>query len=154
MFIIYGSRALTKKINEGQFYCPNCDDVDIDYEHKTSRQWFTLYWIPIFPVGSAIEFIECCECKQTFQESVLDIEPPTAEERLASEYDDKLDRGYSLEACQESLVDDGMTQDQARDYLEKLVGKDMKYVWKCKDCGERYLEEVVKCKPCSKRNDY
>ncbi len=30
----------------------------------------------------------------------------------------------------------------------------LKYVWKCKECGEHYLEEVAKCKPCSKRSDY
>ncbi len=127
MFIIYGSRALTKKLNEGQFYCPNCDDVDLDYEHKTAREWFTLYWIPIFPVGGAVEYIECCDCKQRFQEAVLDIEPPTKAERLASEYDDKLDRWYSLEACERSLVDYGFAPDKAKDFIATLVGKDMKY---------------------------
>jgi len=152
MILIWGSRALTKKLGDGQFYCPTCDDEDCDYTHMRSREWFTLYFLPVFPIGGPMEYIECRHCKQTYKESVLDLEPPTPAERLAKDIDDKLDRGYSVEACEEILVEDGLPKTKAKEFVEMVVGDDADELWPCSQCGEHYLAHVRKCKPCSKKS--
>jgi hypothetical protein len=49
-FIIWGSRAIKRKIGEGMFFCPRCG-ADREYAMQKVRRWFTLFFIPLFPIG-------------------------------------------------------------------------------------------------------
>lgn len=63
--IIFGTRGLTSKKDHGLFYCPSCDASCSSRTHKV-RKWFTLYFIPVLPLGLVGEYVECSGCNNTF----------------------------------------------------------------------------------------
>ena len=72
--IIWGSKGRTTTITSGEFYCPDCVDYK-PYNHQKVKRWFTLYFIPIFPLSDLGEYIECSGCKATYKNNVLDFDP-------------------------------------------------------------------------------
>lgn len=73
--IIFGTRGRVSVVERGQFLCPNCGQ-DRGYQRKHAKRWFTLYFIPIFPVKDLGQFIECELCKGTFKVEVLALRLP------------------------------------------------------------------------------
>ena len=69
-FIIFGTRGIRSTIKEGQFACPQCASQQ-PYKHKKVTQFFTLYFIPLIPLGKKGDYIECQKCRNTFVERVL-----------------------------------------------------------------------------------
>lgn len=72
--IIFGTRGVTGVMATGQFHCPACGQVR-SYEHKRARQFFSLYWIPILPIRTLGEWIQCKECQGEFKTEVLSYSP-------------------------------------------------------------------------------
>jgi len=75
-FIIFGTRGVRSTVKEGKFHCPQCN-TDKGYKHKKVTQFFTLYFIPLIPLGNKGEYVECQSCRNTFIERVLSIQQPT-----------------------------------------------------------------------------
>jgi predicted RNA-binding Zn-ribbon protein involved in translation (DUF1610 family) len=144
-FIIWGSRGLTSNKGHGKFYCPSCDEDDVNYDHKSVREWFTVYFIPIFPIGSAKHYVECQYCKNTFKESVLEMEPPSPAERLFSGTGEALRQGMSIREAEKQLKEHGLTEEQARLTINGSAGEGR---WTCPKCGEQYHFKVRKCAAC------
>jgi hypothetical protein len=70
-FIIWGFKVLYKVLDTGTFFCPNCG-ADRGYEHRVGKKWFRLYFIPLFPVGAAVnEHVRCTTCKNLFSMRAL-----------------------------------------------------------------------------------
>jgi tellurite resistance protein len=70
-FLIWGFRNRYKTVGEGTFFCPRCG-ADRPYLQRVGRRWFTLFFIPIAPVGGARnEHVQCGVCKQAFNPAVL-----------------------------------------------------------------------------------
>ncbi len=46
--------------------CPRCRR-EADIAAKSYRQWFTLFFIPIFPISGSTKFSECSNCHARFQ---------------------------------------------------------------------------------------
>ena len=144
--IIYGTRPMTRTIDEGQFYCPQCDDDGSPYIHKSSRSWATLYFIPIFPIGSRVDYIECRRCKGTFKESVLEMEPPTDQERILRSIYRDLAAGTPIEDGEKNLMVQGADAATARSLIEQMAGDT---TWECGGCGLHFVDEVKKkCPEC------
>lgn len=78
--IIFGTRGVRTTKATGTFNCPQCA-TDREYRHRKVTQFFTLYFIPLIPLGSKGEYVECRSCKGTFITRVLD---------YSSKSDDKL----------------------------------------------------------------
>jgi hypothetical protein len=57
-------------IGTGQFHCPNCGG-DRDYEHRTARRFFTLFFIPVIPLNKVGEVVRCNTCRMRFDPAVL-----------------------------------------------------------------------------------
>ena len=74
--IIWGSRTRYSTTEEGVFYCPS-EQGDRPYARKTAKQWFTLYFIPIFPMNERGEVVECQTCNNQFAPGVLDLPTTT-----------------------------------------------------------------------------
>jgi len=71
MLLIFGVRTRAKKVGEGDFFCPRCG-VDRHYLLQRMRRWFTLFFIPVFPVGTTTgEHVRCDTCGGTFVTAVL-----------------------------------------------------------------------------------
>ena len=49
--IIYGMRNRGKLLGQMQVTCPNCHRAAMT-GFAESRRWFTLFFIPIFPIGA------------------------------------------------------------------------------------------------------
>jgi uncharacterized tellurite resistance protein B-like protein len=72
LFIIFfGTGPVRSTLKEGHFNCPQCES-SVPYRHRKVTKFFTLFFLPIFPVGSPIEYVECGRCNNTFIPRVLD----------------------------------------------------------------------------------
>ena len=78
MIVIFGFRVRLKTIATGTFFCPRCG-ADRGYLLQQARRWFTLFFVPLFPVSKPIgDQVECTTCHTNFRPEVLDA--PTSEE--------------------------------------------------------------------------
>ncbi len=68
--IIFGTRGVKSTKATGNFNCPQCE-TSRSYRHRKVTQFFTLYFIPLIPLGSKGEYVECNHCKGTFITRVL-----------------------------------------------------------------------------------
>ncbi len=77
--LLFGTRSIVK--NEPQppvrTRCPKCEQ-EADLIAKSHRQWFTLFFIPVFPISGKMTFCQCANCGTTFR---------VTPERLKSELD-------------------------------------------------------------------
>lgn len=72
--IIFGTRTTNPTAGQGQFNCPRCGPQK-SYTHKKQKRWFTLYFIPVIPLGTAGEYVECDACAGTFDMEALHHDP-------------------------------------------------------------------------------
>ena len=70
-FIIWGSRARESTAEQGEFYCPHCR-ADAGYDLVKVSNYFTLFFIPLFPIGTLGEYVRCDGCDSQLDASVLD----------------------------------------------------------------------------------
>ena len=104
--IIFGTKGRAIKMDSGTFQCPNCKD-NKDYQKKYVQNWFTLYWIPIFPVGEKKdEHIECDACSNIYHTDVIDYKPGLNEKEIESEYQKALKHVLCLMIVADHNVDD------------------------------------------------
>ena len=68
--IIFGTKGVTSTIKTGLFECPQCA-ANKGFSHKKVTRFFTLYFIPLIPLGQAGEYVECGGCKNTYVTRVL-----------------------------------------------------------------------------------
>jgi len=78
MIFIFGVKGRVKTIGQGTFNCPHCR-TQRQYEHRKAQRWFTLYFIPVFPIGTLGESITCEGCNQSYTTDVLDYVPARME---------------------------------------------------------------------------
>jgi hypothetical protein len=72
--IIFGTRTMNSVRRTGVFHCPRCN-ASQSYVHNDVKRWFTLYFIPVIPMGTAGSYIQCRRCAGTFNEAVLSYDP-------------------------------------------------------------------------------
>jgi hypothetical protein len=138
-----GLAGLTSTVEHGNFYCPNCQARE-DYALKQVRSWFTLYFIPIFPLGGGQRYVECSRCRQAYKESVLEYEPPGESAQVFARVYDELREGRSVDALKRTLMEAGMDEAEAEDALVKMCeGRPKQCV-----CGQRLHPEVETCAYC------
>jgi predicted RNA-binding Zn-ribbon protein involved in translation (DUF1610 family) len=70
--IIIGGRVIKGKGKNVTFTCPKCGPAR--GTHYRPWLWFTLYYVPIFPLGRAEphDFVKCDQCQETWKPVVLD----------------------------------------------------------------------------------
>lgn len=78
MFIIWGSKETSKIVGKVQknFTCNHCNNTT-PFQIVKNVKWFTLYFIPVFPLNSDYR-AECPICRYGF-----DIDKRRAEEIIA-----------------------------------------------------------------------
>lgn len=60
--LLIGTINITRTRSTGDFYCPTCGSLR-EYRLRARRPFLTLYFIPVFPIGAAEEFVQCSSCK-------------------------------------------------------------------------------------------
>lgn len=78
--LLFGSRTIVS--NDGsaepvRTRCPRCEQ-EVDLRAKRYRTWFTLFFIPVFPVSGSTRFLECPNCGAQF-----DLSPEELRSRVA-----------------------------------------------------------------------
>lgn len=79
--IIYGTRTLHSTKGTGVFNCPRCG-VQQAYTLKSADNYFTLYFIPLIPLGSAGQYVSCSACGDTYDTQILSYDPVAEEMEL------------------------------------------------------------------------
>ena len=79
--IIFGTRSMESVRSTGNFNCPRCGRSK-PYHHKSVNRWFTLYFIPVIPMGSIGTYVQCGQCGATYSEAVLDYDPEAEKRQL------------------------------------------------------------------------
>ena len=70
--IVYGYRNREIEMGTGNFYCPKCE-AQRQYKHKKVVRYFTLFFIPLFPISTLSEYVECGVCGRTYKPEILSI---------------------------------------------------------------------------------
>lgn len=83
--IIIGTTVLNFTREQGEFHCPTCA-AQQSYRQKRGRQFLTLYFIPLIPLNSVGEFIQCGGCRQRFDVSILTYDPAKERAELLEMY--------------------------------------------------------------------
>jgi hypothetical protein len=68
--IIYGYRNREIEMGTGNFYCPKCE-TQRPYKFKKIVRYFTLFFIPLFPLGTISQYIECGLCGRTYKPEAI-----------------------------------------------------------------------------------
>lgn len=67
MIIVYGTKNKIKNLGiVGKYECSRCNNIS-DLQFMSSQQWFTLFWILIFPISKKQEFMQCPICHLNYQ---------------------------------------------------------------------------------------
>ena len=75
MLLIFGLRVFYRAVGQGVFHCQRCGG-DREYRHRAGRRWFTLFFIPVIPLGQVGEHVQCTVCRTRYRMNVLSL--PTA----------------------------------------------------------------------------
>jgi hypothetical protein len=81
LLIIFGLRVFYRTIAQGTFHCRRCGG-DRQYRHRGGRRWVTLFFIPVIPLNSVGEHVQCAICRTRYVTDVLN-QPTTAQMQAA-----------------------------------------------------------------------
>ena len=121
LLIIFGTRGVTYSVATGEFSCPSCA-TKRRYEHKRVRRFFTLYWIPIIPLDTLGEYVECETCRDTFDPAVLSIDPEKDKTEFVAEFAHAVKRVMVLMMLADGRIDDEELE-TIRQVYEKVAKK-------------------------------
>jgi len=68
MLIIIGSKPVTKKVEDGiqkHEFCYHCRQETLMEEHEV-REYFTAFFLPIFPIKKGQSVLKCSNCGTTY----------------------------------------------------------------------------------------
>lgn len=133
--IIFGTRGIRTTMEEGEFLCPQCA-TNKRYKHKKVTNFFTLYFIPLIPLGRAGDYVECQTCEGTFVSRVLDYNPQLAGDNFQSEYEKAMRHSMVMMMLADGEIDDNemltvqriinkfghhdMSLDELEDYVDQV----------------------------------
>jgi hypothetical protein len=81
VLIIFGLRVFYRTIAQGTFHCRRCGG-DRPYRRRAGRRWVTLFFVPVIPLNSASEHVQCATCRARYVTDVLSL-PTTAQMQAA-----------------------------------------------------------------------
>jgi hypothetical protein len=81
LLIIFGLRVFYRTIAQGTFHCRRCGG-DRQYRHRAGRRWFTLFFLPVIPLNTVGEDVQCTTCRTRYVTDVLS-QPTTAQMQAA-----------------------------------------------------------------------
>lgn len=145
--IVFGTRNRKKSLSMGTFHCPRCN-AQRPYERVQYKQWFTLYFIPIFPLREIGEFVECSTCHTAFELAVLNYKPKPQVRDLKMQLNQlkaTLEQGAPIEYVVRDLTAAGLEREMALGAVKSAIG-DARNI--CPDCELTYAAGVATCREC------
>ncbi len=133
--IIFGTRGVRSTKATGTFDCPQCE-ANRGYRHRKVTRFFTLYFIPLIPLGSKGEYIECDHCKGTFITKVINNETSNDKGQFMAMYEQAIRHVMVKIMLADGVIDDNekvkvleiinkyghndMTSSQLEDYIKDV----------------------------------
>jgi hypothetical protein len=77
MLIIWGLRVFYRTLGRGAFFCRRCGG-DREYRHRAGRRFITVFFIPLIPLKSAGDHVQCLTCNSRYVTDVLRLPTTTA----------------------------------------------------------------------------
>ena len=111
--IIVGFRTRKTEIGMGRFLCPNCRGMQT-YRRQRMARYFTLYFVPLFPMGTLGEIVQCQGCLREWKPEVLRPDPSSHDERIVNEVRHLLAQGKSIREVGTMLGRRGMDEPRSR----------------------------------------
>lgn len=86
MFILFGSKTVKMPLKNGLNLRKHCDRCRLlsDMQEHSSRQYFTLFFIPVFPISKGESVLVCDRCGATFYIQAEDYLVPETENSFHS----------------------------------------------------------------------
>lgn len=119
--IIFGTRG---RESEGEEIleksCPSCQK---DLQETYLKNWFTLYFIPVFPFQTVETFFKCNGCSQTYKESIKDhLLSPQERKKLDAEAKESF--ATTLAVCMNYMARiDGKVDQKEKSEIKKVRDK-------------------------------
>lgn len=162
--IIFGTRGVKSTITTGNFGCPQCEQTK-PYRHRKVTKFFTLYFIPIIPLGSAGEYVECDSCKGTFIPRVLESNNNSNRDEFMAIYEKAIRHSMVLVMLADGVIDDNekkqvlliinkfgkndMSLSELEDYINVVQKENEEVTTYLKKIGtslnEHGKETIIKC---------
>src|SRR6056297_2560574 len=93
--ILIGTMNLTRTLDRGNFYCPTCGTTET-YRLRARRPFLTLYFVPTVPIGGAESFVQCDQCRECWDETVLEMDRESHEVAAQEQFLDEAMRSAIL----------------------------------------------------------
>jgi transcription elongation factor Elf1 len=145
--IIFGTSNRFKTVQSGTFYCPHCQTTR-NYELKQGKRYFSLYFVPLIPMGDLGQFVECQTCHLTFHPDILNLKQPAPKLTLADQLNavkGRLLDGAPVEYVVRDLNSAGLDRDVALNLVNASVGSGRKF---CRNCNLSYAPNIASCAEC------
>ena len=123
--IIFGTKGVETVADNGEFFCPACR-ARSRYSLVRVKRYFTLYFIPLFPMGSVGEYVTCFGCGGNYDTMAL--------ERDAS-WVEPVDQPWECPAC------GNRNPGEHRECVRCRR-------WLCRNCGNDNPEATKECMRC------
>ena len=109
--ILIGTMDWASTKLRGMFRCPECG-TNQRFRLRASRPFLTLYFIPVIPLGGMQEFVQCEQCKNSFETVVLtgiaeDVPEAVQQPVQAATFEEDLVRVMALIMVEDGHVTDG-----------------------------------------------
>jgi uncharacterized tellurite resistance protein B-like protein len=118
--IIFGTKSVTRTVGNGNFYCPYC--YEAPYRHREVRRFFHLYFIPLIPLSTDGEYVECETCAGTYNVGILGVNPEQAAQDFEAKFAVAVRCVMAKVTAADGVVDDAEISMMAVIY-ENLVGQ-------------------------------
>lgn len=82
---ILGSKGKNEVVASGEFFCPGCDGRR-PYQHIAVKRYLSVL-VPLVKLEDMGEYIECQECKRTWNPEVLSYDPLATAREYAAEFE-------------------------------------------------------------------
>lgn len=148
--IIFGTKNITTSPEKGDFNCPSCATKQA-FRHRRVRRFFHLYFIPLIPLNTLGEYVECKICKDTYDINVLNYDPQAVADKVEAEYQIAIKAVMIHILLADGVIDDAEVDMVAKTYLTltemrlsvRAVHEEIKRVKETKEELGTYLRQLA-----------
>ena len=141
IMILIGTMNLTGTRDRGNFYCPTCA-LTQSYRLRARRPWLTLYFIPTVPVGGVELFVQCDQCRSTWDPTVLEMDQKSHAALQENQFRDEAVRAALLVVLVDGHITSGEIESLGRiasRLLERPVDRE-ELGWLCSTAEQSGVE--------------
>ena len=143
--IIFGRQQRDWHAAYGKFHCRICRG-ERSYTLIKTCPFFHLFFIPIFPLETAKEAVECHDCGRQFEIDALSYTPiPGPKERLLARVEEQLATGKSAEEVRDVMTQPGVSADLIQQAIHRALDGNTRV---CARCNLHYSHSARACLKC------